>query len=410
MVARYLLTVCAVVIAALPSGATQSQRSIRSAQKLNARQIASRVLPGVVLVVAERSRGDVSYGSGFAVSADEVVTSRHVVEGALSGYVQLVGQRDKHSFSSVFVDDQNDLAVLTVRGLNAHPLALGVGSDLAIGDDVFVVGNPKGYEGTFSRGVISGLRQAENLIQFDAAISPGSSGSPLVDDSGRVVGVVRSYSEGQNLNFAVPAAYVSRLMTTISRGGSGDKSGTGWESRNPLKRVPSPGRATPHDNATPWLTVTGKGNDFTIEFPAKPLHEYKEPHLLSNKRIEEYLHCVDGFCLYAASLKFESGLPEAKARDQITSDKDEVYKLTREANGWKTTRVTKLSADSYEVEGLAPWVGNGALAPIIQRVIERNGLTYKLECRVMPGRGGLDGDDREVCQRFLDSFRPSVIP
>jgi hypothetical protein len=81
--------------------------------------------------------------------------------------------------------------------------------DVAVGDDILVAGNPEGLEASFSKGIVSGIRSGSGLIQMDAAISPGSSGGPVVNQRGEVVGLaVSSLVEGQNLNFAVPVRYL----------------------------------------------------------------------------------------------------------------------------------------------------------------------------------------------------------
>ena len=87
-----------------------------------------------------------------------------------------------------------------------------------MGDDIYVAGNPEGLEGTFSAGIVSGLRRREGLIQFDAPVSPGSSGGPVVDARGQVVGVtVASVTQGQNLNFAVSTQYLLPLLARARR-------------------------------------------------------------------------------------------------------------------------------------------------------------------------------------------------
>jgi hypothetical protein len=83
---------------------------------------------------------------------------------------------------------------------------------VAVGDDVFVLGTPQGLEGSLSKGIISGTRSAPRLLQFDAAVSPGSSGGPLLNAQGEVIGiVVSSMIGGQNLNFAIPIEDVLSL-------------------------------------------------------------------------------------------------------------------------------------------------------------------------------------------------------
>lgn len=82
-------------------------------------------------------------------------------------------------------------------------------SKISVGDDIYVGGNPKGLEGTFSKGIVSGVRPDAGLIQVDAAISPGSSGGPVVNNRAEVIGiVVSSLVDGQNLNFAIPSVHL----------------------------------------------------------------------------------------------------------------------------------------------------------------------------------------------------------
>lgn len=88
-----------------------------------------------------------------------------------------------------------------------------------IGEKIYAVGNPKGLNGTFSEGIISGVRdiQANNILQITAPISPGSSGGPVLNSSGQVVGIAfSSYSSGQNLNFAIPVKYLLNLKSKIA--------------------------------------------------------------------------------------------------------------------------------------------------------------------------------------------------
>jgi hypothetical protein len=87
-----------------------------------------------------------------------------------------------------------------------------------VGDPVFAVGNPRGLEGTLSEGIVSAIRPvgADAVLQISAPISPGSSGGPVLDGSARVIGVAAATLKGgQNLNFAIPSAYVSRLVSGL---------------------------------------------------------------------------------------------------------------------------------------------------------------------------------------------------
>jgi serine protease Do len=185
---------------------------------LSARQVAQKVLPSVVYIEMASSGGSPGcYGSGFFVSRTEILTNKHVVtcSGAGRGTVKLVGGKRVYPTTTILAWPDLDLALVEAEGLSASPLQLETGRALGVGDDIFVAGNPAGLEGTFTRGIVSGVRSREGLLQIDAPISRGSSGGPVVDVYGRVVGItISSISEGQNLNFAIPAA---SLVTPLER-------------------------------------------------------------------------------------------------------------------------------------------------------------------------------------------------
>lgn len=89
---------------------------------------------------------------------------------------------------------------------------------MAVGDEVYAVGNPRGLEGTFSAGIISGIRTAEDarILQITAPVSPGSSGGPVLTIKGTVIGVAVAFLKGgQNLNFAIPVSDVKNLLADL---------------------------------------------------------------------------------------------------------------------------------------------------------------------------------------------------
>jgi serine protease Do len=182
----------------------------RSQQTLTARQIAQQVLPSVAYILMEGSRGKPAcYGSGFFVRRDLILTNKHVItcSGTTRGRVNLVGNKQSFPITAVVAWPDLDVALIEAAGINAPPLLLDTSRKLAVGEDVFVAGNPEGLEGTFTRGIVSGIRSGEGLLQIDAPVSRGSSGGPVVDAYGKVVGItISSIREGQNLNFAIPAA------------------------------------------------------------------------------------------------------------------------------------------------------------------------------------------------------------
>lgn len=114
-------------------------------------------------------------------------------------------------------DDKNDLVLLKVDGKNLPFLSLGNSEGLQGGERVFVVGSPTGLMGSVSEGIVSGIRGAPSFdsrrIQITAAISQGSSGSPVMNNKCQVIGVARSFAEeGQSLNFAIPVECIRNLL------------------------------------------------------------------------------------------------------------------------------------------------------------------------------------------------------
>jgi hypothetical protein len=190
--------------------------------ELTPSQIAKKAFPSTVLIVTQDESGQpLSIGSGFFVEKGVIATNFHVIEGAASAYARLVTESTKHPILGVLgVDQKNDLALLKIDNTTSPPLSLSSGKDYGIGETVYSVGNPKGLEGTFASGIVSGVRKIKgsDLIQITAPISPGSSGGPILNKDGLVIGVaVATYKSGQNLNFAVPVAYAKDLLNTPKR-------------------------------------------------------------------------------------------------------------------------------------------------------------------------------------------------
>lgn len=169
-----------------------------------------------MIVTSDASGQPLALGSGFAVGDGVIATNMHVIEGASAARLKVIGRPQTYTVGGVLgTDNAADLAVLKVAGLEAPPLHLGDSKQAAVGDQVFAVGNPEGLEGTFSAGIISGIRSigANRLLQITAPISPGSSGGPVIDSTGKVLGIaVATFKEGQNLNFAVPVSYLRALL------------------------------------------------------------------------------------------------------------------------------------------------------------------------------------------------------
>ncbi len=169
-----------------------------AAQAQSAQEIAKRAFASTVLLVMEDANGQpLSLGSGFFVRASEVASNVHVVEGAARGYAKIVGQKAKHDIEGITaLDSERDLVVLKISGARASTLSLGSSDLVQIGETASAVGNPQGLEGTFSQGIVSSIREVgtDKLLQITAPISPGSSGGPVLNAKGEVIGVSVSTS------------------------------------------------------------------------------------------------------------------------------------------------------------------------------------------------------------------------
>lgn len=158
---------------------------------------------------------DLGFGSGFFISENILATNYHVIEGAKEVFCYTSNITTKYIIVGYLgVDKSNDLILLKVQGLNRPALKIS-SSSTTQGQKVFVIGSPKGLPATISDGIISGLRDFEGnkLIQITAPISPGSSGGPLLNANGELIGIsVSQIKEGQNLNFAIPVSYLEILL------------------------------------------------------------------------------------------------------------------------------------------------------------------------------------------------------
>jgi serine protease Do len=193
-------------------------------------QVAEQVKPCVVHVEAiakiDDRRTPVT-GSGFIVSPDgTILTNHHVVDRAEKVTVSVPGRKPRYPARIVGMDKQTDLAVLKIEPESPLPAAkLGRADTLQVGQWVLAVGNPYGLDGTVSFGIISAKgRNLEvddllnDFIQTDAMIDVGSSGGPLVDLDGEVVGI-NSRGQGRGIGFTIPIDTAVEVMRQIHEGG-----------------------------------------------------------------------------------------------------------------------------------------------------------------------------------------------
>jgi hypothetical protein len=191
---------------AAPAGATAG------AAAMSAEDIFAAVSPSIGRIqIMDASGKMIGQGSGVVVGSGIVITNCHVVAEAWQISVKVGG---KVLPGKVVVSDRElDLCSVNVAGL-AAPAVTVSGSDARVGERAFAIGAPEGLELTLSEGIVSSLRPTTrgSIIQTTAPISPGSSGGGLFNGSGQLIGIVTfQHKTGQNLNFAVPASWLSEM-------------------------------------------------------------------------------------------------------------------------------------------------------------------------------------------------------
>lgn len=218
------------------------------AHSLTARQIYERVARGVVFVSAAGvgspsassepfTGGEPSTSTGSGIEIDgngTILTNWHVVQDASKITVGL-GRGSNVTARLIGKDPSEDLALLRIpiAGLVLHPLTLGDSSTVHVGDRVLAIGNPFGLERTLTTGVISALQRQiqapdratiSNVLQTDASIDPGSSGGPLLDERGEVIGInseIETSGSGggySGIAFAIPINTAKRELGRLESG------------------------------------------------------------------------------------------------------------------------------------------------------------------------------------------------
>ena len=205
----FLFAVCATLalLSSAPRATSQDQLP----------ELVRRIKPSAVAIETFDARGEkLSRGSGFFVDMDRVVTNRHVIDGAYRAEVHSVSGSSYPVKSVIAVDAEGDVALLKIDAPpNAvRPLSLDRTSPQE-GESIVVIGNPFGLEGSVTNGIVSAVRDIPGfgrIIQITAPISPGSSGSPVVNMQGQVIGVATlQVAGGQSVNFAIPSERIAQL-------------------------------------------------------------------------------------------------------------------------------------------------------------------------------------------------------
>jgi S1-C subfamily serine protease len=203
-----------------------------------------RALPSVVNITSTQVAYDFFYqpvpeqgqGSGFIIDKQgHILTNNHVVEGAQSVEVTLFDKK-KYRATVLDKDKAHDLALLQINNApDLEPATLADSTHLMVGQRVYAIGNPFGFQGTMTRGIISALRSVQlpsgmkidNAIQTDASVNPGNSGGPLLNSRGEVIGITTMIASNPNggaeqsagIGFAIPISIAKAVLDDIARYG-----------------------------------------------------------------------------------------------------------------------------------------------------------------------------------------------
>jgi serine protease Do len=197
--------------------------------------VVSFAMPSVVTIaltaeIADRSiEGNI--GSGFILSENGyIATNKHVVSLPVEDYSVILNNNRRYKVRNIYRHPSNDIAVLKIDAKDLKPIRLGNSGRLRLGENVIAIGTTLGeFPNSVTTGIVSGLDREitagapyrgyitslRNLIQTDAAINPGSSGGPLLNQRGEAIGMNTAVAgEGQNIGFAIPVNELRNFMRT----------------------------------------------------------------------------------------------------------------------------------------------------------------------------------------------------
>jgi len=193
----------------------------QSAPRKDIPAIAKAANGAIVSIVMNKGGRPFAQGSGFVVRPDGViVTNYHVIAEGTSAVVKFPDGTEFAVDGVVASDKTHDVAVIKTHGKTFRTLVLGNSDQLQVGEEVVAIGNPLSLESTVSNGIVSAIRvikEEGKYLQITAPISHGSSGGPLFNMAGEVIGITAGgFAGGENLNFAVPINEAKRLLLNQS--------------------------------------------------------------------------------------------------------------------------------------------------------------------------------------------------
>ncbi len=224
-----------VIFGSSPAAAADEDGGLRVATTFGLPELAARAKRSVVLLNRADSTGKkAGSGTGFVISSTGlIVTNFHVVDGSAAMTATFAeDERTIKIIGLVAVDEEKDIAIIQAEGSAFVPLVLGESETLRTGDDIIVVGSPEGLSAALSTGVVAAkrengladdgnsgeLRVTSWTLQITATVAPGSSGSPIMNMRGEVVGVVVGKTRGEALHFGVKIEVAKGLLAGIRPG------------------------------------------------------------------------------------------------------------------------------------------------------------------------------------------------
>ncbi len=186
--------------------------------KLAVSEIASRCSSGVVSIKTKDKEGkEIGDGAGFVISKNGIIaTNFHVLESAYQAEVKIGEDVYKEVYLIKGVP-RLDMAIIKIEAKDLSVLPIGDSDGLVNGQYVIVLGNPWGFERSVSSGIVSAIRSKGDfkVIQMTAPVSPGSSGGPVINEYGEVIGIttLSALFMAQNLNFAIPINYLHKIIS-----------------------------------------------------------------------------------------------------------------------------------------------------------------------------------------------------
>jgi len=322
---------------ALPSLPEQKEESTE-----NLPTLIKRIAPSTVIVFTYDDKGEfLQLGSGFFISqSGDIITNYHVLQRASSAEIKTSDGKTYPITYIVAEDEQNDIIRLSVDIPSKYVRPLSLSKTIPeVGERIIVYGSPLGLEKTVSDGIVSAIREVPaygKVIQITAPVSLGSSGSPVLNMNGEVIGIATfQMIEGQNLNFAIPSEKIKNLEIGVPKYDWGNIKEKMEKNDGILKKATYYLFQKDYKNALPYFKEIAKkgSNDFRIYFAIgycnhrlgffeEAIEAYKKAIIINPSFVEAYINLG---CVYGVLEFYDEQLKVCKEAIQIDPNNAEAY-------------------------------------------------------------------------------------